>query len=76
MNVYAFLIFYTENNDTSPSSTKCSLLKAKDDRKKNLLLLSSLQGVALCTNCCINPISFSFSFEQICRTCFTEKYEK
>jgi hypothetical protein len=52
------------------------ILEFKGDRKQQLRILSSLQGMHLCPNCYINPISLSFPWEQICQTCFTEKYDK
>jgi hypothetical protein len=53
-----------------------TILDSRDNRKQRLQLLSSLQGMRLCTNCCLRSISFFFSFEQICDSCFADKYGK
>ena len=65
-----------QNDITTIIGQLTSILDAKEDRKKKLRLLASLQGTHLCTICCINPIAFSFSFEQICGSCFVDKYGK
>lgn len=74
---HSLILDTKKGRDTTAIVDQISVvLESRENRKKKLQLLASLQGMNLCTICSINPIYFSFSFEQICFSCFVNKYGK